>query len=204
MRKVLFIGAHADDIELGCGATIHKHAKDWEICCVTLARSSYAPKGEGPYPDIWTRQKAALESLGVTNCLFYDFPTNYFEQQRNGIWQTLRALDRGFRPDWVFTHEPDTHQDHVTTHQETCRNFFGSSMFLYHIPRSSQRFDPNYCEVISQADLDAKKYALSRYEMYQDKHYFNPANIEAALRVNGLYVGQTYAEGFKVVRLVEA
>ena len=199
MKKVLFLGCHCDDIELGCGATIFKHQNDWAIRCVTLSENGL---NNANY-SLMTESRKALESLGVKELAYFNNPVNDFPSCRQKIWQILHNLDELITPDLVFTQEADNQQDHETLYKETLRNFRSASIVTY---KSSIRNAPNhqynYFETVSQEACDAKIKSLQYYPGYKNFLYFNPKNVEAIMRVNGIYAQTEFAEAFNAVKLI--
>lgn len=205
MTKVLFLGCHADDIELGCGATIHKHRYDWDIHCVTLSGSSYSPMGnQGEYPEIWREQQKSLIKLGVPiqNLTWLEFKTNYFDEARDQIYRQLRSVTEKLMPDIVYTQEKDDNLDHGVLHDESFRTCQYSTLIAYHIPRSQAVFNTNLYESVQIDNVDAKVASLSQYHMYAKKHYFREEFVRAQLVYNGCYVGHRFAEPFRIIRTV--
>jgi LmbE family N-acetylglucosaminyl deacetylase len=201
MSKVLFLGCHADDIELGCGGTIHKNKDRWLMKCVTLSASSYDPRGSlGQHPDIWQSQQKALDLLGVQEMSWFNHKTNFFYEERNDVWLTLNRLKLEFNPDIVFTQASDDHQDHKVLSEETARVFQSRTILEYHIARSQRVMAINHYETLSRYDVEAKIDALKEYTMYLNKNYFQPEFIVAQARNNGCYIGVEFAESFRIVQ----
>jgi len=201
MRKVLFVGAHVDDIELGCGGTLHKH-QDWDCHCLTISKHSFSPLGkDGPNPDIWKSQVAALKHLGDPPLELYSHRTNFLEEERNAVYQTLKNAAEKFAPDWVFVNHPDDHQDHGTVYREAVRAFYDSSLICYPISSSTQNFEANYYEVLPDDSVEAKIASLREYGMYKDKPYFK--NAREHLIAAGTYLRQGPTEVFRIVKLIE-
>ena len=199
--RVLFLGSHCDDIELGCGATIAKHNHDWEIYCAVF--SNTVPL-DGGWACLKLTSEQSLATLGVQRMVHFDFRTNHFHQHRQQIWETINSIKSDFNPDLVFTHLPDEQQDHETIHNETIRNFQNTSVLLY---KPTMRYLApirwQWIESVDRRQVDAKLTALTLYKDYHDKLYFRPDNVEAQLRVCGMECGQDYAEGFEIIRLIQ-
>lgn len=203
--KILFLGSHCDDIELGCGATIHKKKDEWEIICAVFSEAVPFEESTGVrVKHLKEISKASLRSLGVQEFHHFDFPTNAFAEERQNIWQTIHSLKRQYQPDLVFSHLADEHQDHEVLYNETIRNFQDTSIVLY---KPTMRYktvhDWNWIEIVSSRDVDAKQKALALYTPCRNKLYFYPENIEAQMRV---YAMQTdwaeFAEAFKIEKLI--
>jgi LmbE family N-acetylglucosaminyl deacetylase len=197
--KVLFLGSHCDDIELGCGATIHKHRNDWQItCAIFMVDGTHIN-----YPKLSKHSEAALNMLGVKDVRHFDFPVNEHYNYRQSIWEELHSLDIELQPDLVITQEKDQHQDHCTLYSETLRNFYNSSIWCY---RSSIKncliFNHNTYEVISFEDANNKLIALKKYFMYEDKIYFKTENLMAIMRHQGIYAGVELCESYRNIRQI--
>jgi LmbE family N-acetylglucosaminyl deacetylase len=200
-RKVLFIGAHPDDIELGCGALIANLSAYAEIVCVTLSDNQKNPM----LSNVVAEHYASMEFLGVkkTNVIFGTFETRRFMHQRQEILEFLIANKNELLPDVVFVHSPaDLHQDHNSATQETLRAFRGISVFGYDVIRSSQGFFPTFLVEISESDVNKKIASLAIYKTYADKYYFSSELTRAILVRNGALCERNYAEGFDILRIV--
>ena len=195
--RVLFLGCHCDDIELGCGATIHKK-KTWNTTCVVLSSTGL----KNSYPDLSTHCRAAMLDIGVKDVRFFDFPPSFFPYHRQEIWETLNKINDEIKPDIVFTQEEDDHQDHTVLAQETRRNFRYSSVIRYTVMRSCMGFMPNLFVTLSNADMEAKIKALGHYSMYKNKNFFRPENVEAQLRASGVYLDEEFVEAFQVEKML--
>jgi N-acetylglucosamine malate deacetylase 1 len=199
--KVLFIGAHPDDIELGCGALISNLSSKAEIICVTLSDNQKNPS----LANVVAEHYSSMEFLGVKkeNIIFGAFETRRFMHQRQEILEFLIAKKNALMPDVVFVHSPsDLHQDHNSATQETLRAFRGISVFGYDVIRSSQGFFPTFLVEVSESDVNRKIASLAIYKTYADKYYFNPDLTRAILVRNGALCERNYAEGFDILRIV--
>lgn len=197
--KVLFLGCHCDDIELGCGATIHHFRKKWDIHCLVLSKKGLHNK----FPKLYKNCQKAMKELGVKNLEFANFETGYFQETRQQIWEKLNEIDLRIKPDLVFSQEKDDHQDHKVLWNETKRNFRKSSLIQYTVMRSSIGFVPNLFFELNKKDLKAKIKSLKNYKMYTNsKNYFTPLNTEASLRNSGIYIESEFSESFKIKKLI--
>jgi LmbE family N-acetylglucosaminyl deacetylase len=198
-RRVLFLGCHCDDVELGCGALVHKLSGAWEVHSLTLARSVAG----GRHRDrLMAVQARSLGRLGVRHSDTLDFPTCSFHRHRQAIWEALRDAGQRVRPQAVFTQAADEHQDHGVLYDETLRAFRGVTLLAYRVLPSCPLFAADCFEEVSREDVDAKLDGLREYDgVFPDKDYLRPDVVEADLRLNGLRIGVPYAEGFRAVCL---
>jgi N-acetylglucosamine malate deacetylase 1 len=200
-RRVCFIGAHPDDIELGCGALIAHIASQTEICCVTLSDNQANPL----LKDLVQEHYRSMEVLGVPreNVILGPFETRRFPQARQEVLEYLIDLNRSFKPEIVFVHtKADIHQDHATITEEALRAFRGTTVMGFDVIRSSYGFFPNFLVEVSEADVDCKLRALAEYKTYSTKYYFDPNLTRATLIRHGALAERPFAEGFDILRII--
>jgi len=111
-------------------------------------------------------------------------------------------LRRDFEPDLIFVHSgKDVHQDHNTITEESLRAFRGITVLGFDVVRSSYGFFPHFLAEVSEADVNAKIEALSQYETYRDKYYFNSELTRSIMVRHGALAERPFAEGFDIVRI---
>ncbi len=202
-KKIFFVGAHPDDIELGCGALIANLQNCADVYCITLSDNQKNPT----LKNVIEEHYASMEILGVPRDHIFlgTFETRRFMHARQEILEYLINLRNRFHPDLVFVHtSADLHQDHGTVTQESLRAFRGISLLGYDVIRSSHGFFPTFLVEVTQEDMEKKLAALAAYETYRDKYYFNPELTRAILIRNGAICERLYAEGFDMLRVVGA
>ncbi len=200
-RNVLFVGAHPDDIELGCGALLAQIVGQTEVLCVTLSDNQKNPA----LKDLVGEHRRSMDVLGVPSdrVVLGPFETRNFQRDRQDILEYLYALNREHRPDVVFVHtRADIHQDHVVATEEVLRAFRGTTVLGFDVLRSSYGFFPHFLVAVSEAEVERKLAALAEYRTYGDKYYFSPEVIRATLVRHGALAGLPYAEGFDILRIV--
>jgi LmbE family N-acetylglucosaminyl deacetylase len=202
-QRVLFLGAHPDDIEIGCGALIAHIAAKTVIFCATLSDNQKNPE----LIDLVEEHYEAMAILGVTreNIALGTFETRRFPHFRQEILEYMIQINRSFKPDIIFVHtQADIHQDHQTVTEEALRAFRGTSVLGYDVIRSSYGFFPSFLVEVSEADVEKKIAALGKYGTYTDRYYFDPEVTRATLVRNGAICERHYAEGFDILRIVGA
>jgi LmbE family N-acetylglucosaminyl deacetylase len=200
-RKVCFIGAHPDDIEIGAGALIAHIAPQTEVFCLTLSDNQKNPD----LKNVVTECRRSLEVLGVAqdHAIIGSFETRRFPEQRQDILEYLIQFNQSQKPDIVFTHsKADIHQDHAAVTEEVLRAFRGTSVFGFDVIRSSYGFFPNFLVEVCQEDVDLKIKALAEYATYRSKYYFDPEATRAILVRNGVIAQRPFAEGFETLRII--
>ncbi len=200
-KRILFIGAHPDDIEIGCGALIAHIASKTEIKCVTLSDNQKNPL----LKNVVSEHFRSMNILGIKqeNVIVGQFETRRFPQARQEILEYMIKLNQDFHPDMVFVHtKADIHQDHATVTSEGLRAFRGTTVLGFDVIRSSYGFFPNFLVEVDEADVKKKIAALSEYHTYDSKYYFDPDVTRATLIRHGALAERKYAEGFDILRII--
>ncbi|NCP87012.1 MAG: hypothetical protein CO094_11380 [Anaerolineae bacterium CG_4_9_14_3_um_filter_57_17] len=199
-ERVLFIGAHPDDIELGCGALIHQIAPQTDLLCVTLSDNRKNPALQ----NVAEEHLRSMAVLGVPRekVVLGPFTTRIFPDSRQEILEYFLNLRRDFNPDLIFVHsKQDVHQDHNVATDESLRAFRGITVLGFDVVRSSYGFFPHFLAEVSEADVNAKIQALSQYETYSDKYYFNRDLTRSIMVRHGALAERPFAEGFDILRI---
>ncbi len=200
-KKVCFIGAHPDDIELGCGAFISNIIGKADILCVTLSDNQKNPV----LTHLLEEHQRSMAILGVPpdHIKIESFVTRLFPELRQGILEYLYKLNTDYHPDIVITHtQADIHQDHQQTTEEVLRAFRGTTVLGFDAVRSSYGFFPHFLVEVTERDVEKKIRALSEYSTYNDKYYFSAEVLRATLIRHGALAELPYAEGFDILRIV--
>jgi len=202
-RRLCFIGAHPDDIELGCGALIAHVVKQTDVLCVTLSDNQKNPL----LTNVVHEHRDSMKRLGVPdqNVSVGPFETRRFPHARQEILEYFIDINRTYRPEIVFVHtKADIHQDHATITEEALRAFRGLTMLGFDVIRSSYGFFPSFLVEVNEEDVQAKLDALACYKTYESKYYFNPEITRATLIRHGALAERQYAEGFDILRIIGA
>ena len=200
-KRVLFLGAHPDDIELGCGAFIHHIKSISDVLSVTLSDNQKNPL----LKNVLDEHYQSMKLLGVPKekIILGQFTTRIFHDSRQEILEYFLKLRRDFNPDIIFVHsKQDIHQDHNTMTEEALRAFRGITVLGFDVVRSSYGFFPHFLVEVTEEDVNAKLDALSQYETYQDKYYFNRDVLRATMIRHGTLAECSFAEGFDILRIV--
>ena len=200
-KRVLFLGAHPDDIELGCGALIHHIVGMSEITCGTLSDNQSNPD----LKNVVDEQRRSMAVLGVApeRVRYGPFVTRVFPEARQQILQYFLELRQSLQPEIIFVHTAhDVHQDHLTMTEEALRAFRGLTVLGFDVVRSSYGFFPHFLAAVDSSDVDAKIKALAQYETYQDKYYFGAELTRSIMVRHGALAELPFAEGFDILRIV--
>jgi LmbE family N-acetylglucosaminyl deacetylase len=198
--KVLAIGAHPDDIELGAGGTIVNHVKAGDE--VHFLILTYGEKGG----EMSQRKIEAEESAKILNAKSVTFGGIPDTKISDGV-ETIQKIEdivENILPDRVYTQcVQDRHQDHRNTAYASfsaCRR--AAEVFSYESPDSYPKFVPQYYVQITDS-IEQKIEALKKFDSQQNKKFFEVEAIRGLALFRGYQVGIPYAEAFEVVRLIK-
>jgi LmbE family N-acetylglucosaminyl deacetylase len=196
-RKILFIGAHTDDIELSCGGAISKFiAQGHDVRCYVF---SYCDNIQ-----LLLEFQRSMNVLGVNNYVLNTYDNRVINYFRQKVLQDLCDYKESFVPDYIFTHDvADIHQDHSTIGMETLRAFKFHNIISYTHPWNGD-INPNFFVSFGKAELEKKIEACQQYESQSHRHYMN----EDMIRVNSLYWTNRspynqYCEAFNIINLYD-
>jgi LmbE family N-acetylglucosaminyl deacetylase len=206
VSSVLCVGAHCDDIEIGCGGTILKLLEarpdvrvDWVVFSSDARRAAEARAGA----------EAFLAGAGETNVRIEEFRGRYFPYVGAQIKEYFDALGAELSPDVVFTHlADDLHQDHRLLSELALNTFREHLILEYEIPKYDGDLSrPNVYVQLEESHYTRKVDTIvSVYESQSDKHWFSPETFRATLRLRGIECKSPsgYAEAFHCRKLVLA
>lgn len=204
VEKILILAPHTDDGEFGCGASIHKWAKEGKIVYyATFSACKQSVRPEFAEDVLITEVKAATKILGVApeNLILFDYEVRTFNYHRQAILDDLIQLRESIQPDLVVIPSlNDIHQDHKTIAEEGLRAFKFFSILSYEMPWNNLVFNTTCFNTLAEKDVDKKIDALSKYKSQAHRPYSNPAFIKGLALSRGIQVNASFAEVFEVVR----
>jgi LmbE family N-acetylglucosaminyl deacetylase len=204
--KVLAVGAHFDDVELGCAGSLIKHVRKGHQVTIYVATVSsfHAPDGSqvrGSHTPREEGQKAA-DFIGA-RLVCGDFPTNNTLFNERLVLAVRRIIEEG-RFDLVYTHWPgDVHLDHQNVVRATlsaARHVPNLLTYRSNWYTGPETFNPRFFVDISDV-FQNKIELLKGYQSEFDRQ--GPswiAFLEHEQRRAGLGIGVQYAEAFEVIR----
>jgi LmbE family N-acetylglucosaminyl deacetylase len=207
--KILAIGAHPDDIELGCGATLALFKrKGHEIYLVVLTRGEASGN-----PNVREKEcEQSARTIGADKLFFGNLRDTRITDGVETITEIEGFINK-IKPDLIFAHSyKDGHQDHRNTGMAAlaaARN--SKKVLLYESPAALREFLPQlFVDVTST--FDTKLEALESFGSQASKVYFKGNNIdhkrakfpfvsnasEGLARYRGFQAGVSLAEAFEV------
>jgi len=194
---ILLLGAHCDDIEIGCGGTVRQLARRYaKARFVWVALSSDAQRAAE------TRAAAAqfLEDAKEYEVRAEQFPASYFPSSIAALKDYFEGLKK-LKPDLIFTHcRHDLHQDHRVTNELTWNTFRNHLILEYEIPKFDGDLGvPNVFVSLTKAELQRKcDILLKCFPSQAERTWFSQDTFEAIARLRGIECNapEGFAEGF--------
>ena len=210
-KNVLAVGAHADDVEIGCGGTVAQHVKIGDtVIVLIMAESSYT------YYDgkvLRTKEEGVLEeenaakTLGAKKLINLGLKTKEVPYSKESVEAVNEVIDK-YNIDIVYTHwYHDTHQDHRRTTQAVLSAGRYVKNILMYEPeypagRSYSGFhNQYYVDITATFELKMEALKQHRSQILKYGEGFLEA-VEARARHRGYEIGNKYAECFEVLRLL--
>lgn len=197
---IIAVGAHPDDIELGCGGTVCAATRAGaRVIAVVMTKGERGGDSEGRCEEAI----AGLGKLGVTEVHFGDFPDTEVPSSPKAV-SFLEQFHNKAKPGTVLTHSVNSmHQDHRQVGWLSMSAFrFSPRILAYETPRVTSSFNPTYYVDVSSCIKD-KWAALQCHRSQSDKKYINYDAIISMAAFRGQQVNVAHAEAFEVVRFVE-
>jgi len=196
--RIVAIGCHADDIEIGCGGTILRlldSLPEVEVLWVVLT-------GEGRRADEVRRSAGAfLEGAARQEVAIAGFRDGFLPYQGYDVKQFFEDLKPRIEPDLIFTHyRGDLHQDHRLACELTWNTWRHQLILEYEVPKyDGDLGSPNVFVELGEEVARAKVAKLLEYfETQLDRHWFTEDLFLGLMRLRGMEAASParYAEGF--------
>lgn len=205
-KNLLFLGAHLDDIELGCGGIISKYGKDayTNIYLATMSNFNKDSSGNITISRDIEETYRACKILGIDKdrIEINDIPAQLFEQYSQNIREILLDIRERIKADYVFfPSKNDIHQDHTVLCKESERIFRNNICLGYELIRSTYHLKPNIYIEISEKDIENKISSAMQYKSQQTQsaaYYFNEEIIKSTAIFRGGQCNRKYAEAFEL------
>ncbi len=200
--RILCLGAHADDIEIGCGGALltllrrYRRADvTWVVFSASGARAREARASAGRFLTGAASHRVRVER----------FRDGYFPQVAASVKDTFERLKRTAHPDLVFTHfRDDRHQDHRVVSDLTWNTFRSALVLEYEVPKYDGDLGaPNVFVPLSRPLLTEKiRLLMEGFPSQAGKGWFTRETFQALARLRGIESRSQYAEAFYCRKLL--
>ena len=186
IQKILCIGSHADDIEIGCGGTMLKilaATKSISVYWVILSADGQRAKESLRSAEVFL---ADAQDKKIVTLDFQDAFFPYCSPKLKTYFYQLRSE---FEPDLIFTHHlQDRHQDHRLVSELTWNTFRDHLIFEYEIPKyEGDLGKPNVFVSLPESTCRHKiSTIIDSFESQQSRSWFSADIFWALLRIRGL------------------
>jgi LmbE family N-acetylglucosaminyl deacetylase len=200
--RVLLIGAHSDDIEIGCGGAVlsllrsRRVAVHWVVVSADGEREHEARRSAAAF----------LEGAAEQDVRTSRFRDGFFPTELAAIKEYFEGLKREISPDLIFTHRlEDRHQDHRLLAELTWNTFRDHMILEYEVPKYEGDFGHPNVFVPLDSDLSTRKIDLlmTTFGSQRSKRWFTRDLFSAVMRLRGMEAGLAdgLAEGFYARKL---
>jgi LmbE family N-acetylglucosaminyl deacetylase len=202
LRQVLCIGAHCDDIEIGCGGALLELARRHPEASFRWAVFS----GDASRPEE-TRSAAARLLAGVEHTVdIFDFRGSYLFTDAARVKDTFEAVKAKCAPDLIFTHYlNDRHQDHRLLAELTWNTFRNHLVLEYEIPKyEGDLGQPNLYVPLSPESVETKVATLLEcFPSQRARAWFSADTFRGLMRIRGVECNASsgFAEAFHARKL---
>jgi len=201
---ILVLGAHPDDIEIGCGGTMLRLVADdrvarvrWVVCTGVGDRAAEARDAAS----------AILDGVPDREVVILGGRDGFLSLTGADLKQSFEGLKSGVEPDVVLTHRrDDRHQDHRFISDLTWQTFRTSMILEYEIPKYDGDIgNPNLFVEIPESVVRRKIEILTTmFPSQLDRDWYDAETFRSVLRIRGMESrsGSGYAEAFEARKIV--
>lgn len=201
---ILCLGAHCDDIEIGCGGTLLKLIAEYPVR--HLKWVVFASNAERK-PEALGSAEAFLEGVVQPEIRILDYRDAFLPSFAAEIKEHFESIKSSFNPNLVFTHyREDRHQDHRLLSGLAWNTFRSHLILEYEIPKyDGDLGTPNCFFHLTEEQANRKvELLLNHFTSQKEKHWFDRETFLALLRIRGMESASPtrYAEAFHLRKMV--
>lgn len=202
--NLLCMGAHADDIEIGCGGTLLRLLGERPGCVVHWVVFAANPEREAE-----ARAAAAdfLQKAGRSEVVVHHFRESYFPSVASDIKDAFEAIKRAVQPDLVLCHRKvDAHQDHRVIADLAWNTFRNHAIWEYEIPKYDGDLGlPNLYVPLLREQADRKvELLMTHFKSQASRAWFKADTFHGLMSVRAVECNapEGRAEAFYVRKVV--
>lgn len=184
--EILCLGAHSDDLEIGCAGTLLELLRRYSASSVNWVVASAAGERAG---EAKSSARALLRKAKTTRIFLGDHLDGHFPTQLQGIKSRFEQLKRSIEPDLIFTHSlEDRHQDHCVIAELTWQTWRDHLIVEYEIPKYEGDLGrPNLYVPLPAAVARRKtEHLLRHFGSQRSKAWFTRETFLGLMRLRGI------------------
>lgn len=202
--RLLCLGAHCDDIEIGCGATILRLLAEWPGAQVRWVVFTGASSRHAETRAAAERLLAGAVARQVD---LLSHRESFLPQAWGAVKEEFERIKASFTPTLILTHShTDHHQDHRVVSELTWNTFRDHLVLEYEIPKyEGDLGNPNLFVPVEHSQAETKVAALMEcFTSQRQRQWFDPATFLGLMRLRGIGCNAPsgYAEAFLVRKMV--
>jgi LmbE family N-acetylglucosaminyl deacetylase len=202
--RLLCLGAHCDDIEIGCGATVLRLLETWPDANVRWVVFSGSPARQD---EARAAADAFLAKAGERRIELLAHRESFLPQCWAAVKEDFERIKAEFQPTLILTHtRDDYHQDHRVVSELTWNTFRDHLVWEYEIPKyEGDLGNPNLFVPVTRTQAEAKVAVLMRcFDSQKKRSWFDPTTFLGLMRLRGVgcNAASGYAEAFTVRKVV--
>jgi len=202
--RILVLGPHTDDGEIGCGGLISRFRAEEKIvwyATFSFAKKSIPPKFAGCSTKKEVYESAAILGIDKDHIITFDFDTRNFPAFRQEILEEMIKLKRFLLPNVIILPSTyDTHQDHQVIRNEGFRAFKQHTLLGFEVLQNNLLFSTNVFVKLEQRHIICK---IKAVECYKSQEWRGSLDlIEPLAQIRGRQSGTEYAECFEAIRWI--
>ena len=202
--RVLCLGSHSDDIEIGCGGTILRLLNEYPGCVFHwVVFSAIGVRKD----EAQCAAESFVGSKRLERIVLKEFRDGFMPFAGSEVKDVFEDLKRSVAPDLIFTHRRnDAHQDHRLISELTWNTFRDHFILEYEVPKYDGDLGQPTVFVPLEADIYQKKVRnlMDAFQSQRSKRWFEESTFLSLMRLRGMECNAPtgYAEAFYSHKLV--
>ena len=203
-RRVLCLGAHCDDLEIGCAGTVWKLTAEANPPAITWVIFASDPRREA---EALKSAEALLARAARAQIIIHKFRDGFLPYEGSAVKESFEELKSEVSPDLILTHyRADLHQDHRLISELTWNTFRDHLILEYEVPKyDGDLGTPNVFVPLDESEVRLKIAAImTGFPSQAGKRWFDAETFRSMLRLRGMECNApgNYAEAFHGRKLV--
>jgi len=198
LRQLLVIGAHSDDIEIGCGGTLLRFTREYGDLEVNwMVLSAHGQRAD----EARRSAETILSRVERRQILVHSFRDGFLPYEGAAVKECFESLKQQVQPDLILTHYgKDAHQDHRLVSELTWNTFRDHLILEFEIPKYDG--DLGRPNVFVRLDEEIAQHKFEHLDAHfpsqRDRHWFSEDVFRSLMRLRGMECNAPgrYAEAF--------